>query len=110
MIINVAKDFSRVPGFRYETQSPGVSGEEFRIKCLKPAYIKACESNEKLTVILDGVVGYLTSFLEESFGGLQREILDRNILDNIEIVSNDEPHWKEQIKKYVIQAIEKRNA
>lgn len=105
--LTVAKDFNKVPGFRYKTQSPTTSGQQFREDFLEPKYLESLEKGEKLQVILDGTDGYLTSFLEESFGGLQRDHLDKNILDNIEIISNDEKHWIEDIKRYVKEAKEK---
>ena len=109
--ISVAKDFTKTPGFRYESQSPKISGELFRTSKLLPAYLKALETNEKLEVNLDGTAGYLTSFLEEAFGGLQRDYRKKgircNILDIITIVSNEEPHWKGAIDGYVQREIKK---
>lgn len=111
--LSVAKDFTKTPGFRYERQSPLISGELFRTSKLIPKYEEALSLNDKLQVNLDGTSGYLTSFLEEAFGGLQRynkeKKIDRNILDDIEIVSEDEPHWKDDIIRYVKREIEKPN-
>jgi hypothetical protein len=104
MILSVAKDFNKTPGFRYRRQSPGTSGEEFRDNCLEPKYLEAIEAEDALQVILDGTDGYLTSFLEEAFGGLQEKHRDQNILDTIEIISNEEPHWLEAIRGYVDKA------
>jgi hypothetical protein len=69
--IDVGKDFSRTPGGRYINDGPD-SGQLFRDRFLVPALRKSIEQNEKLTVILDGPRGYLSSFLEEAFGGLIR--------------------------------------
>lgn len=107
IILSIAKDFSKTPGFRYKIQSPGISGEEFRVNLLEPKYLEAKENGNKLQVILDGTDGYLTSFLEEAFGGLQRNYLNVNVLDIIEIISNEEKHWIEDIKRYAKEAIEK---
>ena len=104
--LSVVKDFSKKPGFRYKTQSPGVSGAEFRDTLLEPKYAEAIQSQQKLQVSLDGTDGYLTSFLEEAFGGLQRKHLGENILDVIEIISNDEKHWITDIKRYVKKAFD----
>ncbi len=107
IVISVAKDFSKTPGFRYRSQSPDTSGEQFRDEILEPKYLEAVSNGEKLQVILDGTDGYLTSFIEESFGGLQRKNSKNNILNSIEIISNDERHWIEDIKRYVKEALEK---
>lgn len=109
--LSVAKDFTKTPGFRYETQSPGISGELFRMSKLLVSYEQAVKNNDKLEVNLDGTAGYLTSFLEEAFGGLQRYYREngdnRNILESITIVSDDEPHWKSDIERYVQRELEK---
>jgi len=102
--LSVAKDFTKTPGFRYKHQSPGTSGEEFRDKLLEPKYHQAVKENVKLEVNLDGTNGYLTSFVEEAFGGLQRKDRGRNILDNIVVIANEEKHWVQDIKRYVDEA------
>ncbi|MBZ9854302.1 STAS-like domain-containing protein [Mesorhizobium sp. CA13] len=70
-VINIASDFTRYPGPRYSADGP-FSGEEFRNSKLVPALEDAKASGGMVTVILDGVAGYGSSFLEESFGGLLR--------------------------------------
>lgn len=65
--ITVAKDFSRVPSGRKRTDGP-YSGEEFRDDILYPAL----KEFDKVEVVLDGTLGYGSSFLEEAFGGLIR--------------------------------------
>src|SRR5687767_12464169 len=102
--LNIANDFSKTPGLRYANQTPSTSGEEFRNNLLEPQYLKAVQERDKLVVILDGTDGYIPSFLEEAFGGLQRNHLSENILDTIEIISNDEKHWIDDIKRYVKEA------
>lgn len=102
--ISVAKNFSTTPGFRYRKQSPTTSGEQFRDEILEPAYLQAIEHNEKLQVILDGTNGYLTSFLEEAFGGLQRKHPGQDVGKSIEIISNEEKHWIEDIARYIKNA------
>lgn len=71
-MINVAEDFSRYPGGRYRDDGEH-SGEEFRDDFLVPALELARANNGKVVVVLDGVTGYPSSFLEEAFGGLVRE-------------------------------------
>ncbi|MGO8154405.1 STAS-like domain-containing protein [Rhizobium leguminosarum] len=68
-IINVAKEFSRVPGGRYYTDGPA-SGQEFREKFLVPAF----ENYDEVLIELDGTRGYPSSFLDEAFGGLVRTL------------------------------------
>ncbi|MEN3382545.1 MAG: hypothetical protein V7608_2589 [Hyphomicrobiales bacterium] len=65
--IEVATDFSRFPGGRFRTDGPH-SGEQFREERLVPAL----HGNDLVVVNLDGVAGFPSSFLEESFGGLVR--------------------------------------
>jgi len=64
-IINVSKDFSKFPAGRYKTDGE-FSGELFRDSLLLPAF----RNSQKITVFLDGVIGYSSSFLMEAFGGL----------------------------------------
>jgi len=65
--IHVARDFSSTPGGRTPEFGPA-SGQEFR-KLLEQALES---SDDEVSVILDGVEGYGSSFLEEAFGGLIR--------------------------------------
>lgn len=106
MKIIISKDFSRAPGARYEIEGPN-SGEKFRKEILKPKYLEACSKGECLEIDLDGCYGFATSFLEESFGGLTRELKINGILRNIKIISNDDATLEELIKKYVKEAEEK---
>ena len=105
-VISIAKSFSVTPGSRYRKEGP-FSGEEFRDDILKPAFDKALEENKKLIVSLDGTLGYGTSFLEEAFGGLARIYNNsKKVMDNIEIISIEEPYLKDDVLEY----IEKANA
>lgn len=66
-VISIAKDFSVYPGGR--TPEDGLfSGQEFRDTMLMPIF----SGNEQVQIDFDGVRGYGSSFLEESFGGLVR--------------------------------------
>lgn len=71
VVINIAADFSPVPGGRHARLGP-FSGEEFRAKVLAPALRKALAAGSRVNVVLDGAAGYPVSFLEEAFGGLVR--------------------------------------
>jgi hypothetical protein len=101
--IEIVKDFSDAPMGRYEYEGP-FSGELFRKTLLKPKYLEAVEKKEKLTVFFDGAFGYSTSFLEESFGGLVRELKSKEILNNIDLISNDDITVQGLVKKYVRKA------
>ena len=103
MKIKVCDEFSRTPGarFRYEGAD---SGEQFREELLEPRYKEAIGNNDKLIIDLDGGYGYSTSFLEEAFGGLAREYDPKEVVANIELISQDEPALIEEIKGYIINA------
>lgn len=101
MIVNVANDFSRFPAGRYLSDGP-YSGEGFLLNHLVPALEKA----NKVKVVLDGTLGYGSSFLEEAFGGLVR--LQRwslsELQSRMELVSEQEPALLREIDVYMTQA------
>lgn len=66
-MINIALDFSDVPGGRFPADGE-FSGETFREKYLVPRL----DANEIIDVVLDNTEGMGSSFLEEAFGGLVR--------------------------------------
>jgi hypothetical protein len=71
MILSIANSFSRFPAGRYKEDGP-FNGTRFREEILIPALKDATGSGNKVVVLLDGVVGYSSSFLEEVFGGVAR--------------------------------------
>jgi hypothetical protein len=89
-VIQIGNDFSRTPGGRLISDGPD-SGQLFRERKLVPALQKAIADGEKVTVVLDGPRGYLSSFLEEAFGGLIRFGLfnPKQLKQSLEIVAND---------------------
>lgn len=103
MKIVIAKDFSDTPGGRTIAEGD-FSGELFREKILLPQYHEAISKKEKLEIDFDGAFGYPPSFLDESFGGLVKIIKQKNILDNIIIISNDDLTIERKIRKYVSDA------
>ncbi len=107
MKINVCKEYTDTPGGRYKEQGD-FSGQDFRETILEPKYLESIMKNEKLQIDLDGGYGYGSSFLEEAFGGLIRDLKDnyKQTLDIIEIKSDDEPKLIEDIKRYIKEAIE----
>lgn len=66
--IKIAEDFTKFPAGRFFTDGD-FSGERFREDFLTPAL----KEYDKVVLLLDGVKGYGSSFLEEAFGGLVRE-------------------------------------
>lgn len=104
-IIKVVTDFSKTPGARYESEGE-FAGEVFRREVLEPALREAVENNQVLTVDLDGVAGYGTSFLEESFGGLVRinSFTVEQLEKHLKIKSEDEPYLIDDIREDIRDA------
>ena len=100
--ISIAKDFTRTPGARYIEDGP-YSGQEFREKFLERIF-QDPQSNEKVTIVFDGTIGYPTSFLEEAFGGLARKFGAEKCIEKLEFISNDDPLLIEEIKMYISKA------
>ena len=101
--INIATDYTKTPGGRFISEGE-YSGQDFREKVVKPKFLQALENNDQLTVILDGGYGYATSFLEEAFGGLAREMRNSKIKDII-IISEEEPQLISKIQQYITDAL-----
>lgn len=110
IVLNIAKDYSRCPGARYESEGD-FSGEKFRELYLAPNLREAISKGVKLEVVLDGSAGYSTSFIEESFGGLIRNdfFSMEEIRDHIIIVSNEDPSYIDDINTYLQNAWENHN-
>lgn len=98
--VNVARDFSRLPGARYIRLGPN-SGEQFRNQFL----IKPLKEGKTVIVELDGVRGYGSSFLEEAFGGAVRELnLDpAEAKKRIQIETKIES-WRLDVEDYIKKA------
>lgn len=101
LVIIIAKDYSRCPGARYESEGD-YSGERFRKELLLPRLKDAIKAGVKLEVVLDGSAGYSTSFIEESFGGLIRSdgLTLQEVKDNIIIISEEDPSYIDDINDY----------
>lgn len=101
--ISVARDFSKNPGLRYKRISK-YSGEEFRDTLLTPA----ARAGHRLVVDLDGVRGYGSSFLEEAFGGLIREMQWSSleiVNEHLEIKATDEG-IRNEVHEYIADAVQ----
>lgn len=110
IVLNIAKDYTRCPGARYEREGD-YSGERFREDFLAPMLKEAIKAGVKLEVILDGSAGYSTSFIEESFGGLIRtnHYTLQEVKDNIIIISDEDPTYEKDINDYWQHAWENRS-
>jgi hypothetical protein len=106
-MISVLNNFVEYPGLRYNSLSDN-SGEDFYHEVLNKAFYEALTNGDKLTVDLDGVGGYASSFLDEAFGNLVFDFGLKNVLQFIEIISEDEPHWKDMITKETFKEWEER--
>lgn len=99
--INIAKDYTKFPGPRYEELGP-FSGEVFREQILLPAL----KEYEILEINLDGTAGYGSSFLDEAFAGIVRETnyASEELLKALRFVSEEEPELIDEILTYIKEA------
>jgi hypothetical protein len=88
--LSIASEFSKYPAGRTRRDGP-YSAERFRDDILVPALKGAAEKGGRVIVILDGVYGYSSSFLEETFGGLVRRRLFEPawLRDSLLVQAND---------------------
>lgn len=83
--LDIAEEFTRFPAGRFRTDGR-FSGERFRNDYLIPKL----RDNDRLIVILDGTMGFGSSFLEETFGGLVRNgFTIAELKSKLEFVSSD---------------------
>lgn len=106
IILNV-KDFSTSPGPRYVKQGDA-SGELFYHQKLNPSFIQVVNSDKKIIVNLDGVDGYMSSFLDEAFGNLIFDFGMDMIKDKISFISTEEPEWIDMLIEDTYPEWEKR--
>ena len=68
--------------------------------------IPALQESGSVKIVLDGTMGYGSSFLEEAFGGLVRlkQWPLSVLLNKIEFVSDDEPDLVDEIRGYMRDA------
>lgn len=105
MKISIAEDFSKYPAGRFPEDGP-YNGTAFREEVLAPRLNELSET-ERLEVTLDGVAGVGSSFLEESFGGLVRSGISKQLLLERLIVSADDDALRDfakLAKKYIQEA------
>jgi hypothetical protein len=103
--INVAKDFTRFPSGRFR-KNGDTSGEAFREIYLEP-HLKV---GEKVSVELDGTIGYGSSFLEEAFGGLVRSLrLKPAVLNSNLLIKTEDTALLDEVNGYMEDAAQKLN-
>ncbi|MDR2684960.1 MAG: STAS-like domain-containing protein, partial [Prevotellaceae bacterium] len=56
----------------------------------------------------DNTAGYASSFLDEAFGNLVYDFTSEIVKNNVEIISIQEPHWKDMIENQTYKQWEER--
>ncbi len=107
-MITIKDRFTAYPGGRFRADGK-FSGQEFREDILLPALRSARARHDSVVVNLDGVAGYASSFLEESFGGLVRThgFSDRELLGGLLTIEAKNPLYrvyKELAARYIRDA------
>lgn len=94
------KDYTLDPGPRYKRQDIkediDASGEMFYIKVLNSSFKDCLVNNKKLVILLDGVSGYPSSFLDEAIGEL---VYDFTLEKVRSILSFETMMFKRRIKQ-----------
>lgn len=94
-MISIANDFSPTPSGRYIEHNVA-SGQAFRDTLLLPALREG-----EVTVDLDGVAGYGSSFLEEAFGGLIRKGMTEDVVRKRLRIHTSTSIYAERIWRYI---------
>lgn len=102
----VSEIFSKYTGLRHCSISDN-SGEEFYHNVLNELFYKTIIENNKLKIILDGK-GYSPSFIDEAFGNLVYDFTLNKVLNNLIIVSDNLPIWRDSIEKKTFPSWEER--
>ena len=100
--IKILTDFSFTPGAR-DYEDGKLSGLEFYETLLKEKFKNAIAQNVNLKIDLDGVEGYPSSFLSESFGLLGNEFGAELVWEKLVIISNEVPKYIKKINEYVFK-------
>lgn len=96
-VLVIADEFHDDPGAREEKDGKN-SGAIFYKEYLLPRFKKALENNYILKIDLDGVFGYPSSFVSESFGALSKEYKSQLVLKHLEFKSDRRPIRIDKIK------------
>ena len=106
-VISILNSFSEYPGLRHCSVSDD-SGEEFYHKILNHEFKRALDNKIKLKVDIDHTAGFAPSFLDEAFGNLVYDFTLNVVKNNLSIISNQEPYWKEMIENETFMEWEER--
>lgn len=98
VLIKISTQFSEFPGLRHCTISDK-SGEEFYHSILNKEFYNALINKDKVVLNIDDTDGYASSFLDEALGNLVYDFTLQKVEENMDIVSIQEPHWKEMIEE-----------
>jgi hypothetical protein len=100
-VISVARDFSTKPFGRFVADGP-FSGERFRNEFLVPAL----KSRGNVLIDMDGTLGYGSSWLEESFGGLvrKRHFSAAQLHDHLNIQCLTRPSYVRRVWQFIDEA------
>ncbi len=108
MKFNIHRDFSEDTGIRHSKFSE-TSGEDFYHEKLNDIFYQCYTSGEKLELELDGGDdGYTPSFLDESIGNLVYDFTLSIVRSYLEIISEWEPYWIDEIEKKTYKKWETR--
>lgn len=100
-VIFIAQQLSPTPAGRYLTDGL-FSGEKFRTDLLLPALR---QSDDAITVDMDGTSGYGAAFLEEAFGGLVRVGgFDPALLHRRLIIRSVHPSYVKRVWRHIDNA------
>jgi hypothetical protein len=102
------RDFSDIPGPRLRAQGDH-SGQEFYEDYLLPAFEAARNTGFPIVVDLDGVEGYATVFLDETFGKLARQFGSMLVKQYLILRSTDDETIISDIEDYYKDADEIRS-
>lgn len=93
MIFTIATDYSQVTGLRHCNVSEG-SGEDFYHTKLNEAFAQAYQDDDKLRLVLDGVLGgYTPSFIDEAIGNLVYDFGLNVVKEHLEVISDRDQQW-----------------
>ena len=100
-------DFTEYPDVRYRDQDID-SGEEYYYDIINPNFKLALSENKILIVDLDNTAGYASSFLDEAFGNLVYDFDFELIKKHLDIISTQEPDWKNIILEEILYLWKKK--
>lgn len=89
-ILVIAEEFHNDPGAREKADGPN-AGTIFYSDLLEPRFKRALSEGYLLKIDLDGVFGYPSSFVSESFGSLSLKFGSEIVLKHLRFKSDRRP-------------------